>query len=570
MTSTAHTLRVTLLNTRPAVMWLVQVPSETTFEDLSDELEEAMEWEDDSHLHTFYVRGVSFGPSEYVETNEWQDEAEFSVGEMLQRPGAKMVWRYDLGDCWDHEIVVESIDPADGTAPETDENDPSSDDATRRWLPQGEKLKIAGRDINGGTFYVGSGNSRNGPNFVDPDLPVRWSPSRWVDPHACNWVQPAWQWDRGDDPTQHSYQECSPVERGLFLEWLASYLSRVEQPYPRHHNWAGSPPHCWSWYLQGIEHRLLVDAAESWTDPETQTLISRLTSNDSRIDNQTYFSHIEAKRFQLVNFVCGMMHQNGAHVDDELRSGLPNVPYGYPLLIDLGNVVANQQPIPADLALEYIHLDNKISKTRITYSLPEYEELFRRLYNQRHGAGLVIAAEDLPELVLEYQPVSASLPAQRHPQGVPDLRRCGELQEPLRDIVACAVDTLRPFAKAVSHRQNRLGNRRRVRRGMARSADIHDAAVISHLPEPLFDTNPITAKLRAWAQDIANNAKTTQMPLGELSQRCHLVENVPTPGEKAGIAETLKRLGMGCDPDIRTISATAKPELSLTLHTLER
>ena len=105
---------------------------------------------------------------------------------------------------------------------------------------------------------------------------------------------------------------------------------------------------------------------------------------------------------------------------------------------------------------------------------------------------------------------------------------------------------------------------------MARSADIHDAAVISHLPEPLFDTNPITAKLRAWAQDIANNAKTTQMPLGELSQRCHLVEDVPTPGEKAGIAETLERLGMGCDPDLRTISATAKPELSLTLHTLER
>ena len=113
MTGKALTLRVTLTDSGPEVWRLVQVPAEMALADLSDALEAAMGWDNrDNHLHTFHARGTTYWtPPEYGDDiDSFEDDTQYQVGELLYRRRMKLQWVYDLGDCWHHEIVVESID----------------------------------------------------------------------------------------------------------------------------------------------------------------------------------------------------------------------------------------------------------------------------------------------------------------------------------------------------------------------------------------------------------------------------------------------------------------------------
>jgi len=67
------------------------------------------------HLHGFDVDGVLYQSSQldsplFVQT---RDEADHRVGEVLPSLKAKMRWDYDFGDGWQHNVVVEAIEPAD-------------------------------------------------------------------------------------------------------------------------------------------------------------------------------------------------------------------------------------------------------------------------------------------------------------------------------------------------------------------------------------------------------------------------------------------------------------------------
>ena len=116
MAGKALTLRVTLPGTDPEVWRLVQVPAEMTLLELSDSLETAFGWYGD-HLHTFHARGVTYWRPPMYDDGDvpFEDDSEYQVGQLLWRCRMKLVWVYDLGDCWHHDIVVEAIDRPDPT-----------------------------------------------------------------------------------------------------------------------------------------------------------------------------------------------------------------------------------------------------------------------------------------------------------------------------------------------------------------------------------------------------------------------------------------------------------------------
>jgi hypothetical protein len=73
----------------------------------------------DSHLHQFENDGKYWGVPEWDEFGdlELEDEKSVTVAEILKSEGETLVYEYDFGDCWRHEIVLEKIVLSDGMKP---------------------------------------------------------------------------------------------------------------------------------------------------------------------------------------------------------------------------------------------------------------------------------------------------------------------------------------------------------------------------------------------------------------------------------------------------------------------
>jgi hypothetical protein len=137
-----YQLKVTLAGTKPPVWRRLVVPGDIRLHELHDVLQNAMGWTD-SHLHQFivksdqpkltraqvdemYRRGKWPSPAEvsglrYLSDpafgmEEVEDETKVRLDALAPGPRAKFVYEYDMGDSWQHQILVEKIlDPDPGT-----------------------------------------------------------------------------------------------------------------------------------------------------------------------------------------------------------------------------------------------------------------------------------------------------------------------------------------------------------------------------------------------------------------------------------------------------------------------
>ncbi len=100
--ATVHRLRITLRTTDPPVWRRVEVASSTTLADLHTVIQTAMGWED-SHLHEF----------ETSRGRRLPDERRTRIGDLLPGRGSRLLHRYDLGDGWEHDVLVEAVSEGD-------------------------------------------------------------------------------------------------------------------------------------------------------------------------------------------------------------------------------------------------------------------------------------------------------------------------------------------------------------------------------------------------------------------------------------------------------------------------
>jgi len=107
-------LKITLVDTQPAIIRRLIVSSETTFFELHHIIQIAMGWQN-MHLFEFSVNDYVIGiPSEAFEGEALRDETiidadSITVGEALTDVNDTAMYIYDFGDNWMHEIVVENI-----------------------------------------------------------------------------------------------------------------------------------------------------------------------------------------------------------------------------------------------------------------------------------------------------------------------------------------------------------------------------------------------------------------------------------------------------------------------------
>jgi hypothetical protein len=107
-----YQLKITLLNIEPPIWRRMQVPSSIRLCCLHSTLQVVMGWTD-SHLHQFEKDGKCWGVQEHDEFGELEliDENQTQLGNALKAEGDALIYVYDFGDNWRHEVILEKVIP---------------------------------------------------------------------------------------------------------------------------------------------------------------------------------------------------------------------------------------------------------------------------------------------------------------------------------------------------------------------------------------------------------------------------------------------------------------------------
>jgi Plasmid pRiA4b ORF-3-like protein len=111
--SSVHVVKVSLSGAQPPVWRRLELPSAITLDRLHDVMQWAFDWEG-FHQHAFETAYGEFGsPSQRGPWPSGQgDESAVALAQVAGEEGAEIVYVYDFGDDWRHDIVVEKILPA--------------------------------------------------------------------------------------------------------------------------------------------------------------------------------------------------------------------------------------------------------------------------------------------------------------------------------------------------------------------------------------------------------------------------------------------------------------------------
>jgi hypothetical protein len=100
-------IKVTLRDVKPPVWRRLEVPSDITLPKLHEVLQTAMGWFD-CHLHAFRVGDRVFAPP-----GDWdsigEDSSRVTLDRLAPRKGSRLIYEYDFGDGWCHDILVEDV-----------------------------------------------------------------------------------------------------------------------------------------------------------------------------------------------------------------------------------------------------------------------------------------------------------------------------------------------------------------------------------------------------------------------------------------------------------------------------
>ncbi|BAS26481.1 plasmid pRiA4b ORF-3 family protein [Limnochorda pilosa] len=105
-----YQLRVLLEEIEPPIWRRLQVQDDVTLKRLHDIIQIAMGWTD-SHLFEFEWDGIVYG----VPDPEWEDDrtvhpaSDCRLRDVLTQPGESILYRYDFGDNWVHDVRLEEI-----------------------------------------------------------------------------------------------------------------------------------------------------------------------------------------------------------------------------------------------------------------------------------------------------------------------------------------------------------------------------------------------------------------------------------------------------------------------------
>jgi hypothetical protein len=107
-----YQLKLTLRDSHPAIWRRIQVPDTILLPHLHGVLQLAMGWTN-SHLHSFQVGELSFAEPSPDDDFPVIDYSSVQLNQVAPAVADSLVYIYDFGDDWEHDIVVEKVLPGD-------------------------------------------------------------------------------------------------------------------------------------------------------------------------------------------------------------------------------------------------------------------------------------------------------------------------------------------------------------------------------------------------------------------------------------------------------------------------
>ena len=110
METKAFQLKVTLRYTKPPIWRRMEVRGDTTLGRLHHIIQVAMGWTD-SHMHQFVAKGKCYGIPDQEFGLDRENEDRIRIDQVLRKTKDKLLYEYDFGDGWEHDVVVEKVLP---------------------------------------------------------------------------------------------------------------------------------------------------------------------------------------------------------------------------------------------------------------------------------------------------------------------------------------------------------------------------------------------------------------------------------------------------------------------------
>ncbi|MCK5463263.1 MAG: plasmid pRiA4b ORF-3 family protein, partial [Bacteroidales bacterium] len=115
MTKTVYQIQIALKGSKPKIWRRVLIPSDISMSDFHYVIQAVMGWTN-SHLHQFIQHGLFYTePQEGMwDEMDAEDYTDLRVSDLLTREKDTLIYEYDFGDSWGHQITLEKVVPQTG------------------------------------------------------------------------------------------------------------------------------------------------------------------------------------------------------------------------------------------------------------------------------------------------------------------------------------------------------------------------------------------------------------------------------------------------------------------------
>ena len=387
-----------------------------------------------------------------------------------------------------------------------------------RWVPPGERVVIAGRELKGGLFYVGKGlravnGSRGLGGSVEPAL-----------------INPELRVGRSSDKSGEgmgywpSYSDIPPECRAAYLDWLQT--GREDAQADIGYVFL---------FFYGLERRALFDLSSEGGGREEWRLIAREVERLRALHgSNASFRGYSTSFLGALAVLQGASGEISPSETSSLDTGAPSLA----VLYAVSRCARDGGALPSGLALAWALGEMQTPlRTPATRCPREFQELFRLRYAKEFGEGLVVAPLK-STLRATYRPASASFG--------------GEVVLPTGNLPRPSTQPLRRISALIDECTQALDPYSRwVGRNGEKGVGLAAAAL---LPTELAMALPHD-DIQALRQELT--ARLAQAEYGATRGE-ELLRHWPstTPGklnknESVLLMQSMEKLGFGVEPDIQ-------------------
>ncbi|NOY49079.1 MAG: plasmid pRiA4b ORF-3 family protein [Chlorobi bacterium] len=113
MTTKTYQIQIGLKGSKPKIWRRILVPSDLLLSDFHKIIQTTMGWTN-SHLHQF-IKNRTFYLQRMADDDLWDDldnvdYSKMKISDLLKKEKDKIIYEYDFGDSWEHDIILEKIE----------------------------------------------------------------------------------------------------------------------------------------------------------------------------------------------------------------------------------------------------------------------------------------------------------------------------------------------------------------------------------------------------------------------------------------------------------------------------